>query len=153
MNEPVSNLRNPYRARTDILHEYFVPPAKFREFLVACREVIPPAKAEFLNVTLRYVAADQSATMAFAPEPRIAAVMSFSQEMSPEGEVDMIETTERLIDRIVALGGAFYLPYRLHARRDQVEKAYPNVAHFVERKRFYDPKLLFRNTMWDVYFA
>jgi FAD/FMN-containing dehydrogenase len=153
MNEPVSNLHNPYRARTDILHEYFVPPDRFREFLTACREVIPPAKAEFLNVTLRYVAADETAVMAFAPKPRIAAVMSFSQEMSPEGEVDMIETTERLIDRIVALDGAFYLPYRLHARRDQVEKAYPNVPHFIERKRFYDPKLLFRNTMWDVYFA
>jgi FAD/FMN-containing dehydrogenase len=153
MNEPVSNLHNPYRARTDILHEYFVPPDRFAEFLVACRDVIPPAKAEFLNVTLRYVAGDETAVMAFAPKPRIAAVMSFSQEMSTEGEIDMIETTERLIDRIVALGGAFYLPYRLHARRDQVDKAYPNVAHFLERKRFYDPKLLFRNTMWDVYFA
>ncbi len=153
MNEPVSNLRNPYRARTDILHEYFAPPDRFREFLAACREIIPPAKAEFLNVTLRYVAADETALMAFAPKARIAAVMSFSQEMSPEGEVDMIETTERLIDRVVALGGAFYLPYRLHARRDQIEKAYPNVARFIERKRVYDPKLLFRNTMWDVYFG
>ncbi len=93
MNEPVSNLRNPYRARTDILHEYFAPPDRFREFLAACREIIPPAKAEFLNVTLRYVAADETALMAFAPKARIAAVMSFSQEMSPEGEVDMIETT------------------------------------------------------------
>ncbi len=27
-------------------------------FLVACREIIPQAKTEFLNVTLRYVAAD-----------------------------------------------------------------------------------------------
>ena len=65
----------------------------------------------------------------------------------------MLEMTERLIDRVVDLGGAFYLPYRLHARRDQVEKAYPDVARFVERKRFYDPKLLFRNAMWDIYFA
>jgi FAD/FMN-containing dehydrogenase len=153
MNEPVSNLRNPYPTRTDILHEYFVPPEQFGAFLTACREIIPPAKAEFLNVTLRYVAADETAVMAFAPKPRIAAVMSFSQIMSPDGEIDMLQTTERLIGRIVALGGAFYLPYRLHARRDQVEKAYPNVAHFLERKRFYDPKLLFRNTMWDVYFA
>ncbi|THD49040.1 MAG: FAD-binding oxidoreductase [Bradyrhizobium sp.] len=153
INEPVSNLRNPYPTRTDILHEYFVPPDRFTEFLVACREVIPPARAEFLNVTLRYVAADEISVMPFAPAPRIAAVMSFSQEMSPEGEVDMIQTTERLIERAVDLGGAFYLPYRLHARRDQVERAYPNVAHFIERKRFYDPTLLFRNTMWDVYFA
>jgi FAD/FMN-containing dehydrogenase len=153
MNEPVANLRNPFSSRTDILHEYFVSPSRFREFLTACREVIPPAKAEFLNVTLRYVAADPTAVMAYARVPRIAAVMSFSQEMSPEGEVDMLEMTERLIDRVVALDGAFYLPYRLHARRDQVEKAYPEVARFVERKRWYDPKLLFRNTMWDVYFA
>ena len=65
----------------------------------------------------------------------------------------MLELTERLIDRVVAIDGAFYLPYRLHARRDQVEKAYPDVAHFLERKRYYDPKLLFRNAMWDAYFA
>jgi FAD/FMN-containing dehydrogenase len=153
MNEPVANLANPFRSRTDILHEYFVSPPRFKEFLAACREVIPPAKAEFLNVTLRYVAADPTAVMAYARTPRIAAVMSFSQEMSTDGEVDMLEMTERLIDRVVALDGAFYLPYRLHARRDQVEKAYPDVAHFLERKRFYDPKLLFRNAMWDAYFA
>jgi hypothetical protein len=110
-------------------------------------------RAEFLNVTLRYVGADETAALAFAPAPRIAAVMSFSQEISPEGEVEMIQITERLIDRAINLGGAFYLPYRLHARRDQVRAAYPRADEFAERKRFYDPKLLFRNAMWDAYFA
>jgi FAD/FMN-containing dehydrogenase len=153
LNEPVSNLASSDRRRTDILHEYFIPPQRFREFLVDCRKIIPPARAEFLNVTLRYVAADDTATLAYAPSPRIAAVMSFSQEISPEGEVDMIETTERLIDRAIAAGGAFYLPYRLHARRDQVEACYPKAATFVAKKRFYDPNLLFRNAMWDIYFA
>jgi len=153
LNEPVSNLANSDQRRTDILHEYFIPPPRFGEFLAACREIIPPARAEFLNVTLRFVASDETSTLAYAPSTRIAAVMSFSQEISPEGEVDMIETTERLIDRVIALGGSFYLPYRLHARRDQVEAVYPKVAQFVERKRFYDPKLLFRNAMWDAYFA
>jgi len=79
--------------------------------------------------------------------------MSFSQEISPEGEVEMIQVTERLIDRVINLGGAFYLPYRLHARRDQVRAAYPRTEEFAERKRFYDPKLLFRNAMWDAYFS
>ena len=65
----------------------------------------------------------------------------------------MIVLTERLIDRAVALGGAFYLPYRLHARRDQVHAAYPHADKFVAQKRLYDPKLLFRNAMWDTYFA
>ena len=41
MNEPVSNLASDDRSRTDILHEYFVPPERFPEFLEACREIIP----------------------------------------------------------------------------------------------------------------
>jgi FAD/FMN-containing dehydrogenase len=61
--------------------------------------------------------------------------------------------TEALIERVVGMGGSFYLPYRLHARREQVEKAYAGVARFIERKRHYDPQLLFRNAMWDAYFA
>ncbi|WJR79269.1 FAD-binding oxidoreductase [Bradyrhizobium sp. NP1] len=153
MAEPVINLAQKDMRRTDILHEYFVAPERFNEFLAACREIIPKSRAEFLNVTLRYVAEDRTPTLAIAPVRRIAAVMSFSQEISPEGEVDMIETTEKLIDRVTAIGGAFYLPYRLHARRDQVEKAYPAAAAFVAAKRHYDPNLMFRNAMWDTYFA
>jgi len=104
-------------------------------------------------VTLRYVAADGESVLAFAPTRRIAAVMSFSQEMQPQAEVAMRRMTEALIERVVAIGGSFYLPYRLHARRDQVAKAYPNAARFVERKRHYDPQLLLRNAMWHEYFA
>jgi FAD/FMN-containing dehydrogenase len=153
MNEPVANLANTNPRRTDILHEYFLPPERFADFLQVCRDVIPKAKAEFINVTLRYVDADKTSVMAFAPSPRISAVMSFSQEMTVDGEVDMIVTTERLIEGILAIGGSFYLPYRLHARRDQLERAYPACASFVARKREHDPKLLFRNTMWTTYFC
>jgi len=34
-----------------------------------------------------------------------------------------------------------------------VERAYRNTARFVERKLHYDPGLLFRNAMWQAYFA
>ena len=126
-----------------------------RGHLIGIRRNGAPASviAMAKRLGLRYVAADDVSTMAFAPQKRIAAVMSFSQDISPDGEVDMIETTERLIERVVALDGAFYLPYRLHARRDQVQHAYARTAYFIERKRLYDPGLLFRNAMWDAYFA
>jgi len=153
MNEPVLNLENRDQRRTDILHEYFVAPERFNEFLAACREVIPKARSEFLNVTLRYVARDDDSVLAYAKTDRIAAVMSFSQEMTGEGEADMIRLTEELIDRVGAIGGSYYLPYRLHARPDQLRAIYPNVDHFVERKRHYDPGLLFRNGLWDAYLA
>jgi len=153
MAEPVINLAQKDMRRTDILHEYFVAPERFGEFLAACRDIIPKSRAEFLNVTLRYVAEDKTPALSIAPVRRIAAVMSFSQEVTPEGEIDMMQTTEALIERVTATGGAFYLPYRLHARRDQVAKAYPAMSAFVAAKRRYDPGLLFRNAMWDTYFA
>lgn len=153
MNEPVSNLAGRDRRRTDILHEYFVAPERFNDFVTACQEIIPKSKQEFLNVTLRYVAADATSVLAFAPVPRIAAVMSFSQEIKPEAEADMLLMTEQLIDRVVAIGGSFYLPYRLHARADQVVSAYQNTARFVARKLHYDPGPLFRNAMWNQYFS
>lgn len=153
LNEPVANLGSSPAGRTDILHEYFVPPARFNDFLEACRQIIPKAKAEFLNVTLRYVAQDDTSVLAYAPTERIAAVMSFSQAMTAEGEADMMLLTEALIDRISALGGSYYLPYRLHARVDQFHRVYTGAARFAERKRHYDPGLLFRNSLWDNYLA
>lgn len=153
MNQAVSNLQGHDRYRTDILHEYFVPPARFAEFIAGCRDIIPKAQADFLNVTLRYVAKDEASVLSYAGTDRIAGVMSFSQTMTPEGEGDMLRLTEALIDLVSSLGGSFYLPYRLHARPDQLERVYPKLGHFVERKRHYDPGLLFRNLMWDSYFA
>ncbi|WP_203070598.1 FAD-binding protein [Falsiroseomonas ponticola] len=153
MVEPVSNLANTARRRTDILHEYFVPPERFRDFRQACRDIIPPAAAEFINVTLRYVGTDELSVLRYAPQPRIAAVMSFSQDISAEGEADMLLMTEALVERVIALGGAYYLPYRLHTRRDQFQRAYPRAAFFAERKRHYDPGLLFRHALWDGYLA
>ncbi|OYU50410.1 MAG: FAD-binding protein [Rhizobiales bacterium PAR1] len=153
LNKPVAGLRNRDPRRTDILHEYFVPPERFGDFLAGCRRIIPKAQAEFLNVTLRHVKKDMTSTLTYAGTDRIAAVMSFSQRIEPRFEGDMIATTEQLIDLVASLGGSFYLPYRLHARPDQISRIYPDVVRFFDRKRHFDPGMLFRNTMWETYFA
>lgn len=153
MNEPVVTLDDRNPDRTDILHEYFVGFDRFDEFLTACREVIPASFQEFLNVTLRYVATDPESTLSYATVPRIAAVMSFSQELTQRAEADMARMTEALIDRIVAIGGAYYLPYRPHARLDQLTASYPRAAEFVTAKRSVDPGLLLRNNLWDSYLS
>ncbi|KTS41614.1 FAD-binding protein, partial [Methylobacterium radiotolerans] len=153
MNEPVANLASRDPGRTDILHEYFVPLERFDAFLAACRETIPRSGCDCLNVTLRYVAADPDSRLAYAPAPRIGAVMSFSQGLTPGDEAAMMRMTEALIERVVAIGGAYYLPYRLHARRDQMARAYPDLDTFVAAKRRYDPGLLFRNALWSTYMA
>ena len=151
LNIPVAALADTDRLRTDILHEYFVPPERFADFLVGCRDVIPPSGQDLLNITLRWLEPDTTSVLSFAPAPRIAAVMLFPQQMTAEGEEQMRAMTEALIDRVLALGGSYYLPYRLHARRDQLSKAYPRIEEFVAKKRSHDPQLRFRNMMWERY--
>jgi len=71
------------------MFEYFLPPASLEPFLAACRTIIPASRQELLNVTLRYVEADRTSVLAYAPAPRIAAVMLFSQRMTRTDEDDI----------------------------------------------------------------
>ncbi len=154
MNEPVVTLDDRDPTRTDILHEYFVSPDRFEDFLAVCRSVIPQSYQELLNVTLRWVERDPTAILSYAPQgPRIAAVMLFSQEMTVRAEADMARMTEALIEGVAGIGGAYYLPYRPHARGDQFTRVYPRALEFAALKRRLDPGSLFRNALWDRYLA
>jgi len=149
INEPVVTLDDGDPARTDILHEYFVAPERFADFLAVCQRVIPASFQELLNVTLRFVGADSESWLSYAPAPRIAVVMLFSQEMTARAEADMARMTRALIDGALEIGGSYYLPYRLHATPDQFLRTYPRAPEFAAFKRRIDPDLRFRNALWD----
>ncbi|MFX4297341.1 FAD-binding oxidoreductase [Pseudosulfitobacter pseudonitzschiae] len=151
INEPVVTLDDRNPNRTDILHEYFISPERFAEFVTLCRSVIPSSYQEFLNVTLRFVDTDPNSWLGYATTPRIAAVMSFSQELTTRAEADMRRMTQELIDGVISIGGTYYLPYRPHARPDQFARAYPRATEFAEAKRALDPNLILRNNLWDSY--
>ncbi|MEM6406972.1 MAG: FAD-binding oxidoreductase [Pseudomonadota bacterium] len=151
LNEPVITLDDRDPTRTDILHEYFIAPENFGAFIAACRDIIPSSYQELLNITLRYVQPDSQAWLGYAPVERIAAVMLFSQEKSLRAEEDAKRMTQALIDAAIRLGGTYYLPYRLHARPDQIAAGYAGLRPFAAKKRAMDPKLLFRNALWDQY--
>lgn len=151
INEPVVTLDDRNPQRVDILHEYFVSPARFPEFLQICREIIPASYQEFLNVTLRYIDTDAESWLSYAREPRIAAVMSFSQEKTARAEADMQRMTRVLVGAITEIGGSYYLPYRPHPTAAQFSAAYPRAEEFAQAKRRLDPDLLFRSNLWDSY--
>jgi FAD/FMN-containing dehydrogenase len=151
LNEPVVTLDDGDPLRTDILHEYFVSPDRCAEFVQACRDVIRGSFQELLNITLRFVDTDQDSVLAYATTPRVAAVLLFSQEKTTRGEADMARMTSALIERVLAIGGTYYLPYRPHATVDQFKRGYARHAEFAALKRRYDPELLFRNGFWDYY--
>lgn len=151
MNEPAVTLADGDAGRSDILQEYFVPPDRFHEFVGHCQQVIPSSYQQLMNVTVRYVAADTESVLAYAPQPRIAAVLLFSQEKTVRAEADMARMTHHLIERVLSLGGTYYLPYRPHAMLEQFRRAYPRAEEFAASKRRHDTGLTFRNRFWDNY--
>lgn len=139
--------------RTDILHEYFVPPDRFAEFVAHCQQVIPASYQQLMSMTVRYVAADGGSVLNYAPEPRLATFMVFSQEKTVRAEADMARMTHHLIERVLSLGGSYYLPFRPHANLDQFRRAYPRAAEVAAKKREVDSGLTFRNRFWDNYLS
>jgi hypothetical protein len=137
--------------RTDILHEYFIPPNGVATFLARARRIIPKHHGDLLNVTIRNVLQDRDSFLRYADQDMFGFVMLFNQPRTTEADSRMEKMTQELVDAAVACGGRYYLPYRLHATREQLTKAYPKAAEFFERKRKYDPKEIFRNQFYEKY--
>lgn len=59
--------------------------------------------------------------------------------------------TNQLVDIALQNKGIFYLPYRLHIRRDKMRCAYPQADQFLQLKRKYDPTEIFNNQFYRHY--
>lgn len=107
---------------------------------------------DLLNITVRNVKADRTTRLRYAREEVFGLVMLFHQKrQSAVQEQQMTDYTQSMVDAVLACGGTYYLPYRLHARQDQFEKAYPMAAQVFARKRHYDPEGLFQNLFYQRY--
>ena len=151
LNEGVEVFQNRTADSTDILHEYFVPPARAADFIRDMQEILPRHDANLLNVTIRVVNEDKDSFLRYADQRMIAFVMLFVQKTTSEGEHRMREVTRELIDAALDRGGRYYLPYRLHADPDQFRRAYPQADEFFRLKRVYDPSELFQNQFYARY--
>jgi len=151
LNEGVEVFENRSADSTDILHEYFVPRAGTAAFVKAVQRIVPAHGADLLNVTVRYVTEDTDTVLRYADGPMFAFVMLFNQARSAAADTAMSAMTRELIDASLEHGGRYYLPYRLHASREQFQRAYPMSARFFELKRKYDPNGIFRNRFYETY--
>jgi FAD/FMN-containing dehydrogenase len=151
LNEPAGVYQERNADRTDILHEYFVPPAELGNFLARAREIIPRHRLELMNVTVRNILTDEDAFLRYADRDLFALVMLFNQPRTREADQEMAALTRELINAALACGGRYYLPYRLHATPEQLAAAYPQAKRFFQLKRQYDPDELFQNGFYAAF--
>lgn len=137
---------------TDILQEYFLPPAQMPAFVDGLRHIVQTGGANLLNVTIRIVHQDTITALPYAKQDMFAFVLYFNQRFNErEGEI-LRQTTVALVDLATELGGTFYLPYQLFYSPDQLRRSYPEIDHFFATKQTYDPGTLFTNA-WHAHYS
>ncbi len=151
LNRPSTLFENHQQTETDILQEYFIPPASLELFLKKCRQILPQHQVDLLNVTVRNVHPDRDAFLHYADREMFGLVMLFNQQRSPAADARMEALTQALIEATLDVGGTYYLPYRLHATPTQFHRAYPQATEFFQLKRKYDPQEVFQNYFYLKY--
>ena len=137
---------------TMTLQEYFVPVARYDEALQALRSVFKLYEVHILNVSVRYVPKDTGSMLAYASEDSYAVVLYICLPNSDKGKKMMTIWTQVLINKILSLGGTYYLPYMMAATTAQFRRAYKRSEEFAQLKAHYDPKGIFKNMLWKKYF-
>jgi len=148
-NEPSAWFSNCDPHSTEILHEYFIPPARLAEFLEKAKPVFARYRPDLLNITVRNVEADPDSFLCYAREEVFGLVMLF--HLPIDGDDSMREFTRALVDVALQSGGTYYLPYRPHPTREQFLAAYPQAPQFAALKKKYDPQGVFQNEFYENY--
>ena len=103
------------------------------------------------NISIRHAKQDPGSLLAWAPTEVFAFVIYYKQETSDAARNQVGVWTRELIDAALDVGGSYYLPYQLHASREQFLRAYPRADEFLALKQRLDPTNKFRNELLDKY--
>jgi FAD/FMN-containing dehydrogenase len=136
---------------TYVLQEYFIPVVNFSPFAEQMAAILQRRQAGALNVSIRHAPADTTSMMAWAPVEVFCFVLYYKQRVTESASKAVEAWTRELVDAALRNGGRYYLPYRLHATRDQFARAYPEAAQFATFKKKVDPSNRLRNLLWDRY--
>jgi decaprenylphospho-beta-D-ribofuranose 2-oxidase len=137
---------------TDIIQEYYVPVGNFVPFMDRFRAILLAGDMNVLSSTVRYVKANSTPVLAYAPRSDAFAIIQMSNVgLSPDAQARAAGVTRQLVDAALELGGTYYLTYQLYPTPEQLHRAYPTARHAFERKRFYDPAEIFSSQFYERY--
>ncbi|MBI3797032.1 MAG: FAD-binding oxidoreductase, partial [Deltaproteobacteria bacterium] len=146
--EPFSRSQSTY-----VLQEYFVPVARFDEFVPEMAEIFNRYHVNVINVSIRHAKQDPGSLLAWAKEESFAFVVYYKQGVRDYEKTEVGIWTRELIDAALSVGGSYYLPYQIHATDEQFHQAYPRAEEFFALKRNVDPEYRLRNKLWDRYYV
>lgn len=139
------------RISTYVLQEYFIPRHGFLGFARAMGALLVRRDVEALNVSIRHSPADAVSLLPWAREEVFCFVLYYKQRTHARALKAVEAWTKELMELALQHGGRYYLPYQMHATREEFERAYPEVATLRELKARADPLGRLSNQLWAKY--
>ena len=136
---------------TYVLQEYFIPEPRAMDFVRAMAMVLQTHHAQALNISIRHAPADRVSLLPWAREDVFCFVLYYKQRTWASALEAVGVWTRKLIELALLHGGRYYLPYQLHATKQQFESAYPEAAQLRRLKAQVDPTGKFSNELWRKY--
>ena len=130
------------------VREYFVPIDNYEVFVLKMRDAFIRYDVDVLNITVRFVPANQKAMLSWADEDMFALLVVFRQQHEQEAKAREAEWSRKLIQGAIESGGSFYMPFHINQTQDQFLRAYPRADHFFRLKKRADPDNRFINHLW-----
>jgi len=144
--EPLSR-----KSLTYVLDEFFIPPRNFEPFVREMGRILRRYDVGAVNVSIRHSPVDTLALLPWAREEVFSFVLFYRQGLDQQAQRVVGEWTRELVEATLKHEGRYYLPYQLHATKEQFERAYPEVAQLRQLKSRVDPQGRFSNSLWQKY--
>ena len=136
---------------SEMITELYVPRPRLAAFMEAARLVLRRHGANVIYGTVRLIERDDETFLAWARERYACVIFNLHVEHTLEAIAAAADTFRALIDLAIDQGGSYYLTYHRWARKDQVERCYPQMREFLALKRRHDPGEVFQSNWYRHY--
>jgi FAD/FMN-containing dehydrogenase len=136
---------------TEMITEIYVPRPDLPSFMAEVAKGFRANGVPIVYGTVRLIEQDDESFLAWAKQPYACVIFNLHVVHTPEGIERAAQAFRDLIDMGMKRGGRYYLTYHRHARRDQVDTCYPQLAEFLKLKRKYDPQERFQSDWYRHY--
>lgn len=136
---------------TEMISEIYVQRNQLHAFMEAARVTLRQHKANVVYGTVRVIEKDDESFLAWAKARYACVIFNLHVTHTAEGVDAAADAFRALIDLGIAHGGSYYLTYHRWARKDQVERCYPQMGQFLAKKKAYDPGEVFQSSWYRHY--
>ncbi len=136
---------------SEMITEVYVPRPRLGDFMAVLAEDFRRHNVKVIYGTIRLIEKDEESFLPWARGSFACVVMNLHVVHSPQGISKAGEDFRRIIARAIERDGSYFLTYHRWASRTQVERCYPRLPEFLQKKIKYDPTELFQSDWYRHY--